>query len=109
MSSTSTPTEHDLVSVVIPIFNVEATLDECLRSVESQTHRELEIVCVIDGATDGSAAIAREHAAQVRSPPIQPGSTTSSGSTRAIHDPRATAMPRLQEAPYPSLGFSMIT
>lgn len=64
MSSTSTPTEHDLVSVVIPIFNVEATLDECLRSVESQTHRELEIVCVIDGAADGSAAIAREHAAR---------------------------------------------
>lgn len=64
MSTTSTPTEHDLVSVVIPIYNVEATLDECLRSIEAQTHRELEIICVNDGATDGSAAIAREHAAR---------------------------------------------
>lgn len=64
MSTTSTPTEHDLVSVVIPIYNVEATLDACLRSVEAQTHRELEIICVNDGPTDGSAAIAREHAAR---------------------------------------------
>ena len=64
MSTTSTPTEHDLVSVVIPIYNVEATLDACLHSIEAQTHRELEIICVNDGPTDGSAAIAREHAAR---------------------------------------------
>ena len=64
MSTTSTPADHDLVSVVIPIYNVESTLDECLRSVEAQTHRELEIICVNDGATDGSAAVAREHAAR---------------------------------------------
>lgn len=64
MSTTSTPTVHDLVSVVIPIFNVESTLDACLRSVEAQTHRELEIICVNDGPTDGSAAIARARAAR---------------------------------------------
>ena len=64
MSTTSTPTVHDLVSVVIPIFNVESTLDACLRSVEAQTHRELEIICVNDGSTDGSAAIARARAAR---------------------------------------------
>ena len=74
MSITSTPAEHvdagrgacehDLVSVIIPIYNVEATLDECLASVEAQTHRELEIICVNDGATDESGAIARAHAAR---------------------------------------------
>ena len=56
--------EKDLVSVVVPAYNVEATLDECLTSLESQTHRALEVLCVIDGATDGSARIARAHAAK---------------------------------------------
>ena len=55
---------HELVSVVIPIYNAEATLDECLRSVEEQTHADLEIICVNDGSTDGSARIARDHAAR---------------------------------------------
>ena len=62
--STAPSTEHDLVSVVLPIYNVEATLDACLASVEAQTHRELEIICVNDGPTDGSATIARAHAAR---------------------------------------------
>ncbi len=53
-----------LVSVVIPIYNVEATLDECLDSIEAQTHSALEIICVNDGSTDGSTAIARRHAAR---------------------------------------------
>ncbi len=52
-----------LVSVVIPIYNVAETLDECLASVEAQTHEELEIICVNDGSADGSAAIVHEHAA----------------------------------------------
>lgn len=52
-----------LVSVIIPIYNAQATLDECLTSIEAQTHRELEIVCVNDGSTDGSAEVMRAHAA----------------------------------------------
>ena len=62
MSNTSGPIKKSLVSVIVPIYNVEATLDACLASIEAQTHRELEIICVIDGATDGSAAIVRAHA-----------------------------------------------
>lgn len=62
MSNSSAPTEKSLVSVIVPIYNVEATLDACLSSVEAQTHRELEIICVNDGATDGSAAITHAHA-----------------------------------------------
>jgi len=52
-----------LVSVVIPAFNAEATLDETLRSVRSQTHSRLEIIVVDDGSTDGTCTIARAHAA----------------------------------------------
>jgi len=45
----------DLVSVVIPVYNVEDYLDECLESVVSQTYKKLEIVVVNDGSTDNSA------------------------------------------------------
>ena len=62
MSSSAEPTEKNLVSIVVPIYNVEGTLDECLSSIEAQTHRELEIICVNDGPTDGSAAITHAHA-----------------------------------------------
>ncbi len=51
-----------LVSVVIPIYNVEAFLHQCLRSVAAQSFTDLEMICVIDGATDGSETIAREFA-----------------------------------------------
>lgn len=52
-----------LISVVIPIYNVEPFLAQCLNSVRNQTHRNLEIICVNDGSTDGSLRIARELAA----------------------------------------------
>ena len=64
MSAINPSENHELVSVVIPVYNAGATLDECLASVEAQTHRELEIICVNDGSTDGSARIARDHAAR---------------------------------------------
>lgn len=45
------------VSVIIPIFNVESYLQECLQSVLGQTLKEIEIVCVNDGSTDSSPEI----------------------------------------------------
>jgi glycosyltransferase involved in cell wall biosynthesis len=51
-----------VVSVVIPAYNAEATLDETLRSVRSQTHRALEIIIVDDGSTDNTRRIAEQHA-----------------------------------------------
>ena len=53
------------VSVIIPVYNAEAYLRQCLDSVVNQTLREIEIVCVDDGSTDGSAAILEEYAAKV--------------------------------------------
>lgn len=64
MSTNNAEVERDLISVVVPIYNVEKTLDECLSSIESQTHRRLEVICVNDGSTDGSSALAHEHAAR---------------------------------------------
>ena len=49
------------VSVIIPIYNVEEYLDQCLTSVEQNDVISMEIICVNDGSTDGSLAIMREH------------------------------------------------
>lgn len=50
------------VSVIIPVYNVEAYLRECLDSVINQTLKEIEIICVNDGSTDNSLSILREYA-----------------------------------------------
>ena len=45
------------VSIIIPIYNAEATLDRCLESILTQSLRDIEVICVLDGSTDGSAEI----------------------------------------------------
>lgn len=45
------------ISVIIPIYNAELYLKQCLESVVGQTYRKLEILLVDDGSTDGSAAM----------------------------------------------------
>ena len=52
------------VSVVIPVHDVEDYIDACLLSLRAQTHEALQVIVVDDGSTDGSAAIARRHAAE---------------------------------------------
>lgn len=52
------------VSVIIPVYNAEKYLRECLDSVVDQSLREIEIICVDDGSTDGSPAILAEYAAR---------------------------------------------
>lgn len=51
------------VSVVIPVYNMEAYLEECLASVRGQTLREIEIICVDDGSADRSPEILEKQAA----------------------------------------------
>ena len=50
------------VSVIIPVYNVEQYLRECLNSVVKQTLKEIEIICVDDGSTDNSLSILKEYA-----------------------------------------------
>jgi len=50
-----------LLSVIIPVFNVESFLEECLDSVYSQDLREVEVICVNDGSTDNSRAILKKY------------------------------------------------
>jgi len=50
-------TASALVSVVIPCFNVEQYIKDCLDSVFDQKYPEIEIICVDDGSTDATAAI----------------------------------------------------
>lgn len=46
-----------LISVVIPVYNVKAYIRKCVESVNNQTYRNLEIILVDDGSTDGSNKI----------------------------------------------------
>lgn len=52
------------ISIIVPVYNVEKYLRECLDSICGQTMREIEIICVDDGATDSSGAILDEYAAK---------------------------------------------
>jgi len=50
------------VSVIIPVYNVEKYLKQCLDSVINQTLKDIEIICVDDGSTDSSLEILKEYA-----------------------------------------------
>ncbi|GHC73258.1 hypothetical protein GCM10007079_07030 [Nocardiopsis terrae] len=50
------------LSAIVPIYNVERYLDECLRSLRVQTWKDLEVVMVDDGSPDGSTSIAARYA-----------------------------------------------
>lgn len=52
------------VSIVMPVYNAERYLDECLAGVRAQTLTNIEIVCVDDGSTDSSPQILARHAAK---------------------------------------------
>lgn len=52
------------VSVIIPVYNVEPYLKQCMDSVVGQTLKDIEIICVDDGSTDNSLDILREYAAE---------------------------------------------
>lgn len=53
-----------LVSIIVPVYNVQPYLRQCMESLVHQTLREIEIVCVDDGSTDGSAEILAEYATE---------------------------------------------
>ena len=52
------------ISVIIPVYNVEAYLRQCLDSVLSQSYDDLQVILIDDGSTDASGMICDEYAAK---------------------------------------------
>ena len=50
-----------LISVIVPIYNVEKYVRKCLESLRGQTLKQIEVICIDDGSTDSSGAIADEY------------------------------------------------
>lgn len=78
-----------LISVIVPIYNAEKTLQRCLDSIFSQTLSDWELLLVNDGSTDGSGALCDDYAAR-------------DGRVRVIHKPNegvaATRMRGIENA-----------
>ena len=52
----------ELISVIVPIYNVEKYLRTCLNSLLEQTYENFEVLMINDGSTDSSATICQEYA-----------------------------------------------
>ena len=52
---------NELISIIVPIYNVENYLRECLDSIQNQTYKKFECIMVNDGSTDSSQQIAEEY------------------------------------------------
>ena len=50
------------ISVIVPVYNIEPYIRECLDSIVNQTYSNLEIILVDDGSTDGTGGICDEYA-----------------------------------------------
>lgn len=49
-----------MISVIVPVYNAEAYLSRCMESILNQTYRDLQVICVNDGSTDGSGGMLEE-------------------------------------------------
>lgn len=54
-----------VISVIVPVYNVEKYLERCLDSIINQTLKDVEIICVNDGSTDNSINILKEYSSQI--------------------------------------------
>lgn len=52
----------DLISVIIPVYNIKPYLDKCLESICDQTYRDFEVLLIDDGSTDGSYVKCQDYA-----------------------------------------------
>ncbi|HEL1654545.1 TPA: glycosyltransferase family 2 protein [Streptococcus suis] len=52
----------DLISVIVPVYNVEKYLSQCLESIINQTYKNIEILLINDASTDNSKQICQHYA-----------------------------------------------
>jgi glycosyltransferase involved in cell wall biosynthesis len=50
------------LSIIVPVYNVEQYLDQCLQSILRQSKKDIEIICINDGSTDSSLGILQKYA-----------------------------------------------
>ena len=50
-----------MISVIVPVYNAEEYLEECLESIKNQTYTNIEVILVNDGSTDGSKEICEQY------------------------------------------------
>ena len=81
-----------LLSVIVPVYNTEKYLSECLNSILAQTYKNLEIVLINDGSTDGSGKICDEYAKQNKSIKVIHQSNKGASAARNIGISNATGM-----------------
>ena len=53
-----------MISVIIPVYKVEAYVNECLTTIKEQNYADIEVLCIIDGSTDNSETICRKFASK---------------------------------------------
>lgn len=68
-----------LISIIVPVYNVEKYLAKCLDSLINQTYKNIEIICVNDGSTDNSLNILNEYTSDKRIIIINQNNTGLSG------------------------------
>ena len=50
-----------MISVIVPVYNAEEYLEECLESIKNQTYTNIEVILINDGSTDGSKEICEKY------------------------------------------------
>ena len=53
-----------MISIIVPVYNVEKYLEECLESIKNQTYTDIEVILVNDGSTDNSQVICERYCQQ---------------------------------------------
>ena len=54
------------VSIVIPVYNTEQYVEECIQSALNQTYKNIEVIVVNDGSTDNSLQIIRKYSDRIK-------------------------------------------